>query len=407
MPQRPTCNSRTPSPPASSRRSRSSGGGGGISPAHEFSVKPAARRPEAGSRKPEACTPWIAESKLPPNPTHPAISNVRKILLTSPYFPRFYTDIILHYLPNSNEAKILRPHYQKICEKVNVMSKSNGDCAHIKVTGVPCGSPALKGEQFCYFHQNAHRGVRRPKQSRLHPIAMIEDEESIQYALMEVINALMRNTIDYKRANLIIRALHIAVKNSTRVKYSNCSSSMVTDIPDYAEPTSEHAELMREADLPAVTEAPYKPVEPSDIHYWEDQYQGRRVNAREAEERRAAELKFREAKAREEGIREGERRAQARVGADPLVRPASPSEARASVPAAESSTPTKPAGEPAAVPPHNFKPAQPTPTPKASESTAAAPTRKPPQPAASQAPKERKNGARACPEQSRRGASRG
>jgi hypothetical protein len=52
-------------------------------------------------------------------------------------------------------------------------------CIHIKVTGVRCNSPALRGEQFCYFHQNAHRGVRRPPQSRLHPIAMIEDEESI------------------------------------------------------------------------------------------------------------------------------------------------------------------------------------------------------------------------------------
>jgi hypothetical protein len=48
---------------------------------------------------------------------------------------------------------------------------------------------------------------------------MIEDEESIQYALMEVINALMRNTIDVKRATLIIRALHIAVKNAARVKF--------------------------------------------------------------------------------------------------------------------------------------------------------------------------------------------
>ena len=36
---------------------------------------------------------------------------------------------------------------------------------------------------------------------------------------MEVINALMRNTIDLKRAELILRALHIAVKNARRVKF--------------------------------------------------------------------------------------------------------------------------------------------------------------------------------------------
>jgi len=108
-------------------------------------------------------------------------------------------------------------------------------CTHIKVTGVRCGSPALYGERFCYFHQNAHRGVRKPPQSRLHPIAILEDEASIQSSLMEVINALMRNTIDLKRAELILRALHIAVKNSRRAKFGN-SHDMVREVPEYADP---------------------------------------------------------------------------------------------------------------------------------------------------------------------------
>ena len=56
-------------------------------------------------------------------------------------------------------------------------------CTHIKVTGARCDSPALRGEQFCYFHQHAHRGVRRPARSRLHPIALIESEEAIQAIL--------------------------------------------------------------------------------------------------------------------------------------------------------------------------------------------------------------------------------
>ena len=126
----------------------------------------------------EPVTPWIPESKLPQVPLHPVNSFVRKILLATPAFPRFYADVVLATRPNSHEAKILRPHYQKILEKVNAMSNDHA-CTHIKVTGVRCDSPALRGEQFCYFHQNAHRGVRRPPQSRLHPIALIEDEESI------------------------------------------------------------------------------------------------------------------------------------------------------------------------------------------------------------------------------------
>ena len=107
-------------------------------------------------------------------------------------------------------------------------------CTHIKVTGIRCGSPALRGEQFCYFHQRAIRGVPTPPSSRLHPIAIIENEESIQSALMEIINALARNTIDFRRAELIIRALQVAVRNCRRVRFDAPDS--VVQVPDYPAP---------------------------------------------------------------------------------------------------------------------------------------------------------------------------
>ena len=106
-------------------------------------------------------------------------------------------------------------------------------CTHIKVTGVRCGSPALRGERFCYFHQRMVRGVRTPPNARLHPIALIENEEAIQASLMEVINALARNTIDLKRAALILRALNIAVKNASRVRFEHAVGRMVHEVPDY------------------------------------------------------------------------------------------------------------------------------------------------------------------------------
>ena len=109
-------------------------------------------------------------------------------------------------------------------------------CTHIKVTGVRCGSPALRGEQFCYFHQRMIRGVRTPPESRLHPVALLEDEESIQVALMEVINALLRNTIDPKRAALILRALNIATRNIRHMKYGIHDREMIKEVPDYPAP---------------------------------------------------------------------------------------------------------------------------------------------------------------------------
>ena len=175
--------------------------------------------------------PWIPESKLPPISKNPIKSIVRNILLTNPLFPRFYADVVIASAPNSNEAKILASNYQKIIDRTSMPNTRT--CTHIKVTGVRCDSPALRGEQFCYFHQRMIRGVRTPPRSRLHPIAQLESEEAIQASLMEVINALIRDTIDTKRAELIIRALHIAVKNAHRARFNN-TFDVVKEIPDYA-----------------------------------------------------------------------------------------------------------------------------------------------------------------------------
>jgi hypothetical protein len=295
-------------------------------------------------------------------------------------FPRFYADLILALAPNSHEAKILRPHYQKILEKVNAMSNDHA-CTHIKVTGVRCNSPALRGEQFCYFHQNAHRGVRRPPQSRLHPIAMIEDEESIQYALMEVINALMRNTIDVKRASLIIRALHIAVKNAARVKFGIHAKDTVTQVPEYAPPTEQHEAIAQQSELPAVSAIPYKPVEPHDSHFWEYQAEGTRILAREAQARKAAEAHIGRDSAEKDYVGTAAfgrpaSEASAGVGADAeacaernrSIRPAR----EATVQAAETITTAQVASPPTALPPHNLKkpPSNATPAPQERKSTA-------------------------------------
>jgi len=125
-------------------------------------------------------------------------------------------------------------------------NKNTRTCTHIKVNGVPCGSPALRGEAFCYFHQRMIRGVATPPKSRLHPIAQIEDEEGIQASLMEIINALVRNTIDFKRAQLILRALQIAARNAPRVHFRVHSNEMIHEVPDY----------------PAVPAAPKRPTPP-------------------------------------------------------------------------------------------------------------------------------------------------
>jgi hypothetical protein len=204
---------------------------------------------------------------------------------------------------------------------------------------------------------------------------MIEDEESIQYALMEVINALMRNTIDVKRATLIIRALHIAVKNAARVKFGIHAKDTVTHIPEYAPPTEQHEAIAQQSELPAVSAIPYKPVEPTNPHFWEYQAEGTRVLAREAQ---AASCTDRV------GTGAFARPAQAKpsrnVGTNALVRPAS----AASVPAA-------------AIPAHDFKTPQPGSQQNVSaKSQSASSSRKPPE-TVKPSPKERKIAANNLP----------
>jgi len=100
-------------------------------------------------------------------------------------------------------------------------------CTHVKVTGVRCGSPALRGARFCYFHERMLNGVPTARHARMHPVALLENEEAIQVALMEVINAVLRGAIDNPRAHLIIRALNIAARNARRVRFQGNESQMV------------------------------------------------------------------------------------------------------------------------------------------------------------------------------------
>src|ERR1700680_1577297 len=183
-------------------------------------------------------------STLSPAELVAAKSHLFNIFRANPWLSRFYADCLQLLSSNPNQTNNLQTRseifFNPDPKGSNPMSlnKNTRVCTHIKVNGVPCGSPALRGEIFCYFHQRMIRGVRTPPKSRLHPIALIEDEEGITASLMEVINALVRNTIDFRRAQLILRALHIAVKNSPRVHFRIHDTEMVREVPNYPAATA-------------------------------------------------------------------------------------------------------------------------------------------------------------------------
>jgi hypothetical protein len=130
-------------------------------------------------------------------------------------------------------------------------------CTHIQVTGHRCGSPALKQEYFCYFHTRMIKGVQTRVDSEISPIALLESAEAIQAALMHMVDAVLKGTIDNKRAALVLKALYIAVRNSRNVYFHIRPDDMVREVPNYAHQyLSEHPELNADRHPDVVESAP-------------------------------------------------------------------------------------------------------------------------------------------------------
>src|SRR5580700_1481145 len=178
-------------------------------------------------------------STLNPNQLAIAKSHLLNIFRTNPWLSRFYADCLQIIDSNSSQINNLPTRSEKI-SNLNLkgpnpmpLNQNVRLCTHIKVNGIRCASPALRGEVFCYFHQRMIRGVRTPSRSRLHPIAMLENQEAIQASLMEVVNALVRNQIDVARARLVLRALSIAARNASKTHFDCWQSDMVNEVPEY------------------------------------------------------------------------------------------------------------------------------------------------------------------------------
>src|SRR5665213_3296930 len=84
-------------------------------------------------------------------------------------------------------------------------------------TGQRCGSPALKGEYYCYHHHLKHakrtqqRVLIDPEVTRME-VPPIEDRASIFIALAAVVHRLAENTIDTRRAGQMIYGLQVAMQ---------------------------------------------------------------------------------------------------------------------------------------------------------------------------------------------------
>ncbi len=80
-------------------------------------------------------------------------------------------------------------------------------CHYLKANGEACGAAASRGQELCYFHQNAQPG-QKPER-----LPVLEDANAIQVALMIVMDGLYRYHIPCKTAALLLYGLQIAAAN--------------------------------------------------------------------------------------------------------------------------------------------------------------------------------------------------
>jgi hypothetical protein len=121
-------------------------------------------------------------------------------------------------------------------------------CYHYQApSGERCGSPALKGEYYCYHHhiKNANRNNRRvlidPEVTCME-LPLIEDRASIFVALAAVIARVAANTIDTRRSGQLIYGLQVALKALEPARGQRSRTSPAADFDSRSETEARHPE---------------------------------------------------------------------------------------------------------------------------------------------------------------------
>ena len=99
-------------------------------------------------------------------------------------------------------------------------------CHHVKTNGIRCGSPALREDIYCYFHRNWRTQPdcqpRRPDPNGiLYNLPVLEDADGIQMALQLVLDSVLSNNMDLKRAGILLYGLQTAAANVRRTDFDS------------------------------------------------------------------------------------------------------------------------------------------------------------------------------------------
>ncbi len=153
-------------------------------------------------------------------------------------------------------------------------------CEHLKVNGTQCGSPALRRNHFCYFHKrwqetrivlNANR-ARRGRAALDLPV--LEDANSIQVSLMQVMRLILSGQLEPKTAGLLLYALQTASSNLSRTNFEPVIKTRVVIDPRTVDQTPLGEDPWCEEDFEeeelADQDEASEPVEAKPVDFGED-----------------------------------------------------------------------------------------------------------------------------------------
>jgi hypothetical protein len=120
------------------------------------------------------------------------------------------------------------------------MSSYPNRCQHIKINGTQCGSPALRRNKFCFFHKKWHEqririNARQVRRARSIDLPVLEDANSIQVAIMQIMRMTMAGELDTKKAGLLFYGLQTASCNLHRTNFEPLMHNVVLDPRDAAD----------------------------------------------------------------------------------------------------------------------------------------------------------------------------
>ena len=110
-------------------------------------------------------------------------------------------------------------------------------CQHIKVSGIQCGSPALRKKSLCFYHQQ-----NRPLTVECYSeqeyatgeiaLPVFEDAHSIQTVIRQVVQMVLQKRLERKTASLLLYALQIASSNLKRMELEKPQPTEVVIDPE-------------------------------------------------------------------------------------------------------------------------------------------------------------------------------